>query len=78
HGKPLSLGVDYFWWLASCFGSSCLDGPFCCNCYTYQYKHRLYQLLAFGFVVAIVGVAVVVVAAGAVVESSSVIKLSFV
>ncbi|GKC45965.1 hypothetical protein Tco_1063687, partial [Tanacetum coccineum] len=70
HDKQLSLIVDYFQWLASCFGSSCSNGPPCCKYYIYQYKLVI--------VVAIVGVAVVVVAAGVVVEISSVIKLSFV
>ncbi|GKA82993.1 putative reverse transcriptase domain-containing protein [Tanacetum coccineum] len=82
HDIQLSLVVDYFQWLVSCFGSSCSNGPPCCKYYICQYKDRHYQFLAFGFfltiVVVIVGVAVVVVAAGAVVESSSVVKLSFV
>ncbi|GJS62907.1 hypothetical protein Tco_0677471 [Tanacetum coccineum] len=31
HDKQLSLVVDYFQWLASCFGSSWSNGPPCCN-----------------------------------------------
>ncbi|GJV56289.1 hypothetical protein Tco_1457294, partial [Tanacetum coccineum] len=74
HDIQLSLVVDYFQWLASCFGSSWSNGPPCCKYYTYQYKLVI--------VVAIVGVGVTVVVVAAevvvVVESSSVVKLSFV
>ncbi|GKC30213.1 hypothetical protein Tco_1037507, partial [Tanacetum coccineum] len=60
HDIQLLLVVDYFQWLASCFGSSCSNGTLCCKYYICQYKLVI--------VVAIVGVgvAVVVVAAGVV------------
>ncbi|GJW72228.1 hypothetical protein Tco_0129145, partial [Tanacetum coccineum] len=76
HDIQLLLVVDYFQWLASCFGNSYSNDPPYCKYYICQYKVHisstsfLPSVLLLAIVVAIVGVAVVVVAAGAVVESS--------
>ncbi|GJS87493.1 hypothetical protein Tco_0770129 [Tanacetum coccineum] len=59
HEKQLSLVVDYFQWLAFCFGSSWLNGP--------------PSVVGVGVTVVVIVVGIVVV-----VESSSVVKLSFV
>nr|GEZ32377.1 hypothetical protein [Tanacetum cinerariifolium] len=73
HDKRLSLVADYFQWLAFCFGSSWLNGPPFCKIGFGSFLSLV--LLWLVVIVVVVGIGVMVVVF---VESSSVVKLSFV